>query len=104
MRILVTGCGGFLGSNLTARLLAENHQVIGLDNFQTGSKSNLIDFLSNPNFELIEWDIVNKFEINVEGIFNLACPASPPQYQLNPIFPMGQKNHSKFWMPRRFAV
>lgn len=87
MRIMVTGCAGFLGSNLTARLLAENHQVIGLDNFQTGSKNNLIALLDNPNFELIEWDIVNKLDVDVdvEGIFNLACPASPPQYQVNPI-------------------
>ncbi len=85
MAILVTGAAGFLGSHLTDRLLEIGHKVIGLDNFYTGSYSNIEHLSSNSNFEFIEHDINIPISINVEGIFNLACPASPIQYQKNPV-------------------
>ncbi len=84
-RILVTGGAGFLGSHLCERLLASNHSVICADNFFTGSKANLAHLSSNPNLEIIHHDIVNPLLIEVDEIFNLACPASPVHYQKNPI-------------------
>jgi UDP-glucuronate decarboxylase len=84
-RILVTGGAGFIGSHLCARLLAEKHEVICLDNDFTGSKSNVTDLLSNPGFELVRHDIINPYNIEVDEIYNLACPASPVHYQYNPI-------------------
>jgi UDP-glucuronate decarboxylase len=84
-RILVTGGAGFIGSHLCARLLAEKHEVICLDNYFTGSKSNVIDLLSNPKFEIVRHDIINPYVIEVDEIYNLACPASPVHYQYNPI-------------------
>jgi UDP-glucuronate decarboxylase len=84
-RILVTGGAGFIGSHLCARLLAEKHEVICLDNYFTGSKSNVVNLLGNPGFELVRHDIINPYSIEVDEIYNLACPASPVHYQYNPI-------------------
>ncbi len=83
--ILVTGGGGFIGSHLCERLLADGHDVVCLDNFYTGSKNNIRHLLESPNFELIRHDITFPIYIEVDAIFNLACPASPVHYQNNPI-------------------
>lgn len=85
MKILVTGGAGFLGSHLCERLLQMNHVVVCVDNFETGFMSNLSNLLPNPNFELIRHDIIFPLDIKVDGIFNLACPASPTSYQKDPI-------------------
>jgi UDP-glucuronate decarboxylase len=85
MKILVTGGAGFLGSHLCDRLIAENHEVICLDNFFTGSKQNIIHLLDNPNFELVRHDVVDPFKVEVDQIYSLACPASPVHYQHDPI-------------------
>jgi UDP-glucuronate decarboxylase len=84
-KILVTGGAGFLGSNLCERLIHEGHDVICLDNYFTGSKSNISHLLKYPNFELVRHDITLPFLAEVDEIYNLACPASPPHYQYNPI-------------------
>jgi UDP-glucuronate decarboxylase len=84
-RILITGGAGFLGSHLCERLLAEGNDVICLDNFLTGSKDNILQLLSHPRFELIRHDIINPIYLEVDEIYNLACPASPVHYQFNPI-------------------
>ncbi|MBN1599696.1 MAG: SDR family oxidoreductase [Bacteroidales bacterium] len=84
-KILVTGGAGFLGSHLCERLLQDNNEVICLDNYFTGSKGNIIHMVRNPYFELIRHDITSPFYIEVEEIYNLACPASPIHYQINPI-------------------
>ena len=84
-RTLVTGGAGFLGSFLCERLLAEGHEVIALDNFFTGSKRNITPLLGNSSFELIRHDVVEPILIEVDWIFNLACPASPVHYQYNPV-------------------
>lgn len=84
-RVLVTGGAGFIGSNLCKELLTRGAHVICLDNFFTGSKDNIEQLLTNPNFELVEHDIINPFDIEVDEIYNLACPASPPHYQYDPI-------------------
>lgn len=84
-KILVTGGAGFIGSHLCERLLNQGNEVICLDNYFTGSKSNVIHLLDNPYFELIRHDITMPFFIEVDEIYNLACPASPIHYQYNPI-------------------
>lgn len=84
-RILVTGGAGFLGSHLCERLLSEGNEVICLDNFFTGSKSNVVHLLSNPYFELVRHDVTVPYYAEVDEIYNLACPASPIHYQYNPI-------------------
>lgn len=84
-KILVTGGAGFIGSHLCARLLEAGHHVICADNFFTGQKRNIEPLLKNPNFSVIEHDIINPLEVEVEQIYNLACPASPIHYQYNPI-------------------
>lgn len=88
MRILVTGGAGFIGSNLCDRLLREGHQVICLDNLYTGRKSNIEECLQNPHFEFIRHDVQEPIRLEVDQIFHLACPASPPAYQKNPIYTM----------------
>ena len=85
MKILVTGGAGFLGSHLCDRLISEDHEVICLDNFFTGSKQNIIHLLDNTRFELMRHDVVDPFKVEVDQIYNLACPASPVHYQHNPI-------------------
>jgi len=85
MRILVTGGAGFLGSHLCERLLNEGHDLICLDNFFTGRKRNIAHLLGNPYFELVRHDVTDPFKYEVDQIYNLACPASPPHYQYNPI-------------------
>lgn len=84
-KILVTGGAGFLGSHLCERLLHEGNEVICLDNYFTGQKQNVIHLLNNPYFELIRHDVTMPFFIEVDQIYNLACPASPIHYQYNPI-------------------
>lgn len=84
-RILITGGAGFLGSHLCDRLIEQGNEVLCLDNFFTGSKSNITHLLQNPRFELIRHDIVNQIYLEVEQIYHLACPASPVYYQYNPI-------------------
>ena len=85
MRILVTGGAGFIGSHLCERLLGEGHDVICLDNFFTGSKDNIIHLMDSHRFELIRHDIVEPILLEVDRIYNLACPASPVHYQYNPV-------------------
>ena len=84
-RVLVTGGAGFLGSFLCERLLAEGHDVICVDNFYTGTKRNIIHLLNNPYFELIRHDITFPLYLEVDEIYNLACPASPIHYQNDPV-------------------
>lgn len=85
MRILVTGGAGFLGSHLCERLLNEGNEVICLDNYFTGFRRNVAHLIDNPNFELMRHDVIDPFKAEVDQIYNLACPASPPHYQHNPI-------------------
>jgi len=84
-RILVTGGAGFIGSHLCERLLGEGNEVLCLDNYFTGSKTNIAPLLDNPYFELITHDITTPYYEEVDEIYNLACPASPIHYQYNPI-------------------
>lgn len=84
-RILVTGGAGFIGSHLCDRLLKEGNDVICLDNYFTGSKDNIRHLLGNDHFELVRHDVINPYHAEVDEIYNLACPASPPHYQYNPI-------------------
>ncbi|MBO7134157.1 MAG: SDR family oxidoreductase [Bacteroidales bacterium] len=84
-RILVTGGAGFIGTHLCKRLLNEGNKVICLDDYSSGSKDNIIHLLDNPNFELVQHDVTIPFFIEVDEIYNLACPASPVQYQNDPI-------------------
>jgi len=84
-KILVTGGAGFLGSQLCEKLLNQGHEVVCLDNYFTGQKQNVVNLLKNPFFELIRHDVTMPFFIEVDEIYNLACPASPVHYQYNPI-------------------
>lgn len=84
-RVLVTGGAGFLGSHLCDRLLIDGHEVICLDNFFTGSKDNVLHHLSNPHFELMRHDVTFPVYVEVDEIYNLACPASPIHYQRDPV-------------------
>ncbi len=84
-RILITGGAGFLGSHLCDRLIAAGQEILCLDNFFTGSKENIRHLLGNPHFEYLRHDITNPIYIEVDQIYNLACPASPVHYQYNPI-------------------
>lgn len=84
-RILVTGGAGFIGSHLCGRLLAEGNHVICMDNFFTGSRDNLQGYMGNPDFELVEHDVQEPFDIDVDEIYNLACPASPVHYQYDAV-------------------
>ena len=84
-RILVTGGAGFLGSHLCDRLVKEGNDVICLDNLFTGSKNNIRHLLGNPYFEFIRHDVTVPIVVEVDQIYNLACPASPVHYQYNPI-------------------
>lgn len=85
MRILVTGGAGFIGSHLCERLLNEGHEVICLDNFFTGRRANVHHLLTNPDFELVRHDVTEPILLEVDQIYNLACPASPVHYQYNPV-------------------
>lgn len=85
MRILVTGGAGFIGSHLCELLVREGHEVICMDNFFTGSKKNVYHLLDLHNFEVLRHDIINPVDLEIEQIFNLACPASPIFYQFNPV-------------------
>jgi UDP-glucuronate decarboxylase len=84
-KILVTGGGGFLGSHLCERLLNEGHEVICLDNFFTGTKQNILHLMNNPRFELMRHDVTVPLFIEIDEIYNLACPASPIHYQHDPV-------------------
>jgi len=85
MRILVTGGAGFIGSHLCERLISESHDVICLDNFFTGRRENILHLLDNPRFELLRHDVIEPILLEVDQIYNLACPASPIHYQYNPV-------------------
>lgn len=85
MRILVTGGAGFVGSHLSRQLLSEGHEVLAVDNFYTGSRSNVADLLTNPAFELVRHDITQSYYAEIDAIMNLACPASPVHYQKHPV-------------------
>ena len=84
-KCLVTGGAGFLGSHLCKRLLIEGNEVIAADNFYTGSKDSIVELLDNPNFELVRHDITFPLYVEVDEIYNLACPASPIHYQFDPV-------------------
>ena len=84
-RILVTGGAGFLGSHLCEKLLQRGDEVICLDNFYTGSKRNVVHLLDNPYFEILRHDVVQPIHVEVDEIYNLACPASPVHYQRDPV-------------------
>jgi UDP-glucuronate decarboxylase len=85
MRVLVTGGAGFLGSHLCERLLSEGKDVLCVDNFFTGTKENIAHLLSNPRFELLRHDVTFPLFVEVDEIYNLACPASPIHYQFDPV-------------------
>ena len=85
MRILITGGAGFLGSHLADRLLEDGHEIICMDNLFTGSKRNIAHLMQNPSFEFLRHDVTDPFKLEVDQIYNLACPASPVHYQYNAI-------------------
>jgi UDP-glucuronate decarboxylase len=85
MRILVSGAGGFLGSHLCDKLLSNGHEVLAVDNFFTGSRTNVAHLLGNPNFELLRHDVTFPLFVEVDAIYNLASPASPIHYQKDPV-------------------
>lgn len=108
--ILITGVAGFLGTNLALRLLREGHQVVGIDNFYTGTRINAEILAQQKNFKMIEHDVRNPFpEIDAAQLYHLACPASPPQYQRDPILTTlinieGMKNALDFATKRKIPV
>ena len=85
MRILITGGAGFIGSHLCERLLSEGNEVLCLDNFFTGRRENIFSLLDNPRFELLRHDVTEPILLEVDQVYNLACPASPVHYQYNPV-------------------
>jgi UDP-glucuronate decarboxylase len=93
MKLLVTGGAGFLGSHLVERLLRDGHEVISLDNYFTGRNENLAHLAANSKLEILTHDVTVPIELEVEGIFNLACPASPIHYQSNPVQTMRTNVH-----------
>ncbi len=84
-RILITGGAGFLGSHLCKKLLNEGHEVICVDNFYTGRRANIVEYMKNPLFEVIRHDVCFPLYVEVDEIYNLACPASPIHYQFDPV-------------------
>ena len=84
-RVLVTGGAGFIGSHLCARLLEQGHQVLCVDNFFTGTRANVGALLGHPDFELMRHDVTFPLFVEVDEIYNLACPASPVHYQFDPV-------------------
>ena len=84
-RVLVTGGAGFLGSHLCARLVADGHEVLCVDNFFTGRRDNILPLIGNPHFELLRHDVTFPLYVEVDEIYNLACPASPVHYQFDPV-------------------
>ncbi len=84
-RVLVTGGAGFLGSHLCERLVAEGHEVLCVDNYYTGTRQNLHNLIGKPNFESMRHDVTFPLYVEVDEIFNLACPASPIHYQFDPV-------------------
>ena len=86
MRYLITGAAGFLGTHLASRLLAEGHEVIGLDNFHSGAEANISRLRLDSRFQFVQHDVVTPYDIPCEVVCNLACPASPPHYQRDPIY------------------
>jgi FlaA1/EpsC-like NDP-sugar epimerase len=90
-RILVTGGAGFVGSHLVDRLMSQGHQVFVMDNFFTGSQANIVHWMGHPNFQLIMHDVTEPLRMEVDQIYHLACPASPPHYQVPTLFAMNEK-------------
>ena len=86
MRYLITGAAGFLGTHLASRLLADGHEVIGLDNFHSGAEANISRLRLDSKFQFVQHDVVIPYDIPCEVVCNLACPASPPYYQRDPIY------------------
>lgn len=84
-RILVSGGAGFIGSHLCTRLIEDGHDVICLDNLFTGSKENILHLMDNPHFEFVRHDVTDPYSVEVDEIYNLACPASPVHYQYDAI-------------------
>ena len=86
MKYLVTGAAGFLGANLCRRLLSAGHEVVGLDNFHSGARANIASLRTEPRFAFIEHDVVDPYDVPCDVTCNLACPASPPHYQKDPVY------------------
>ena len=84
-RILVTGGAGFIGSHLCRRLLAEGHEVLCVDNLYTGTKANILELFNNKRFEFMRHDVTFPLYVEMDQIYNLACPASPIHYQFDPV-------------------
>ena len=93
MKILITGGAGFLGSNLAEKLLARGEEVIALDNFRTSLHSNVERLKSYDKFSFVEQDVIEPFDIECDQIYNLACPASPPLYQIDPLYTAATSYH-----------